>query len=258
MITSVQNPGIKNLIQLQKKGRTRKEQGLFVVEGPKMFSEIPEGQLVKAYVSESFIHDGRHMEMFKKVPYELVSDRVFREAADTVNPQGILAVVKQPAYTVIQLLEEKEELSLLLLEDIQDPGNLGTILRTAEAAGISGIIMSKETVDIFNPKVIRSTMGAIFRVPFVYAEDFQSELERIQKETVVYAAHLDGKSYYDEVKYGPKTAVLIGNEARGLKEETAAKADILVKIPMEGQAESLNAAVAASVFMYERYRQRRK
>ena len=145
----------------------------------------------------------------------------------------------------------------VILEDIQDPGNLGTILRTGEGAGVSAVIMSRGCVDIYNPKTIRSTMGSIYRVPFMYTDDLPGTIDRIKAAGVsVYAAHLKGEKYYDEISYD-KAAFLIGNEGNGLKEETANLADTYIKIPMEGRVESLNAAIATSVLMYEHSRQRR-
>lgn len=148
---------------------------------------------------------------------------------------------------------------LLVLDNLQDPGNLGTIFRTAEAAGVTGIILSKDSVDIYNPKVIRSTMGAIFRMPFVYVEKLTDTIEELKAHQIqVYAAHLDGKNAYDEECYLNGTAYLIGNEGNGLRQEVADCADTWIRIPMLGQAESLNAAVAASILMFEAARQRRK
>ena len=147
---------------------------------------------------------------------------------------------------------------VLALENLQDPGNLGTILRTAEGAGVSGILLSRDCVDIYNPKVIRSTMGSVYRVPFCYSQDWRGDLDRLKRQGVrLYAAHLKGEKYYDEITYCAPSAFLIGNESRGLTDETAAMADEYIRIPMCGQVESLNAAIAASILMYEANRQRR-
>ncbi len=256
MITSTNNPSVKNIIALQKKGKLRREQDVFLVEGSKMVSEIPEGFLKELYVSEEFDAGEQWAELLKGRRYELVSAKVFREMSDTQTPQGILAVVRQRHNELSELLNGKNA-HLLLLEDIQDPGNLGTMLRAGEGAGITGVVMSKGCVDIYNPKVIRSTMGSVYRVPFVYTDDFHGAIREIKKSCKVYAAHLKGEYYYDKGDYTGATAMIIGNEARGIREETAALADTLIKIPMEGQVESLNAAVAASILMYEVYRQRR-
>ena len=146
----------------------------------------------------------------------------------------------------------------MVLENLQDPGNLGTIVRTGEAAGVTGILMSRETVDIYNPKVIRSTMGSVFRVPFLYADDLFGALRDLQKKGVrFYAAHLEGASVYDEEDYQAPCGFLIGNEGSGLSCEITALADARIRIPMEGEVESLNAAVAASVLLFETARQRR-
>ncbi len=191
---------------------------------------------------------------------EQVSEEVFRKAADTQTPQGILFVMGQSVCSLEALLQQAVERErgggrpplFLLLEDIQDPGNLGTMVRTGEGAGVDGIILGKGCVDIYNPKVIRSTMGSLYRVPFLYAEELGRVISLLKQKGIrVYAAHLKGERYFDEISYEGGTAFLVGNEARGLKEETARAADIYVKIPMEGALESLNAAVAAALLLYQ-------
>lgn len=258
MITSVSNKQVKNLIQLNKKSKERKNQDVFVVEGTKMFTELPKDRLVQVYVSESFFNKKENKKLIQNIKYEILDDRVFEAAADTKTPQGILCVVKQFHYSIEDILKIKNP-NLLILEDLQDPGNLGTIMRTGEGAGISGIIMSKNTVDLYNPKTIRSTMGSIYRVPFVYVEDLKETIRAVKEAGItIYAAHLRGENYYDEFDYTKATAFMIGNEGNGLSEEIANSADNYLKIPMEGKVESLNAAVASSILMYESYRQRRK
>jgi TrmH family RNA methyltransferase len=148
----------------------------------------------------------------------------------------------------------------MVLEDLQDPGNLGTIMRTGEGAGIDGVILSKGCVDIYNPKTIRSTMGSLYRVPFLYVEDLAQTIADLKAKGITfYAAHLKGERFYDEFDFTKEggCAFLIGNEGNGLKDETADLADTYLKIPMEGKLESLNAAVASSILMYEVYRQKR-
>ncbi len=187
----------------------------------------------------------------------LVSDDVMKKMSDTDTPQGILAVSRIPAFSLDEILEKKPS-ALIFLEDIQDPGNLGTILRTAEGAGISGVIMSKNTVDLFSPKAVRSTMGSIFRVPTYVSDDLHETIRFVQSEGVkVYAAYLGGEKSYDEIDYTGNVAYMIGNEGNGLKKETAELADELVLIPMGGSLESLNAAMASGILAYEINRQRR-
>lgn len=259
VITSTANEKVKRLVNLSQKSKLRHSEGVFIAEGMKMFLEAPQQQISEAYVSEGFLEKNAP-EKLNNIRYEIVSDEVFKKISDTQTPQGILCVMKMPRYTLDGMLcAGKDAPLILLLEDIQDPGNLGTIMRTGEGAGIDGVIMTKKTVDIFNPKVIRSTMGSIYRVPFITTDDILSTIRGLKSCGVkVYAAHLDGSADYDTCDYTEPAAFLIGNEANGLRSETAAAADCCVRIPLQGQAESLNAAVAAAVLAYEASRQRRK
>lgn len=262
MITSLQNRNVKEAAALSAKKKERDRQGLFVVEGKKMFGEAPAEWISRVYIAESA--EAEILEQYRAklsgLSYETVSDEVFAKMSDTVTPQGILCLVRQQHYNIEEMLENanKKRVLFILLEDIQDPGNLGTIFRTAEAAGADGVIMSERTTDIYNPKTIRSTMGAVYRVPFFYAENFPSIINKLQERNIsVYAAHLKAENAYDVCDYKKGTAFLIGNEANGLSRETASCADQWISIPMEGRAESLNAAVASSILLYEAYRQRR-
>ena len=188
----------------------------------------------------------------------MLADNVFSHVSDTITPQGVLCVVEQMNYSLEQVLSNGKIPHLMVLDNLQDPGNLGTIVRTSEGAGVTGIVMSKETVDIYNPKVIRSTMGSIYRMPFYYAEDLLKAIEEMKKRNIsTYAAHLEGNHAYDEEDYKKACAFFIGNEGNGLRDEVAKAADIYIRIPMCGQVESLNAAIAASVLMFEAARQRR-
>lgn len=259
MITSSSNAQVKQMMQLNKKARERKKQDVFLVEGLRMFREAPADRLVKTYVSESFLEDPAHESVLKDISYEVVKDSVFTQMSDTPSPQGVLTVVRQYHYKMEELTAKKKNPVFLVLEDLQDPGNMGTIFRTAEGAGVDGIFMSANCVDIYNPKTIRSTMGSIYRVPFVIVPDLREVFGWFQEQGITsYAAHLRGENWYDEEDYTNGTAFLIGNEGNGLTEVTASRADRLIKIPMQGQLESLNAGVAAAILMYEASRQRRK
>lgn len=222
-----------------------------------MLREVPQGRLVKAYVSTKALEKPETVQLLKEVDYEEVDDTVFRQISDTQTPQGVLAIVHQEYYQLESLLQKPNPF-LLIGENLQDPGNLGTMVRTGEGAGVDGIILSQESVDIYNPKTIRATMGSVYRVPVIYAEDLQDILRKLAGHGIVaYAAHLDGIHNYDEEDYRTGTALLIGNEGNGLSGHLANVCDHLIRIPMEGHVESLNAAVAASILMYEVYRQRR-
>ena len=257
MITSTSNIQVRELLRLQKKSREREKAGVFIVEGPRMAAEIPQERIVKLYISESFRAKcaKEKDDRFSRSAEEM-SDTVFAHVSDTKTPQGILAVVRRMEYTTEDILGENPH--VLVLENIQDPGNLGTIFRTAEAAGATGIVLSKDCVDLYNPKVIRSTMGAVLRLPFIYTDDLKGTIDELKREGItVYAAHLRGQNCYDEEDYRTACSFLIGNEGNGLTEEIAACADRKILIPMEGSAESLNAAVASAVLMFEAGRQRR-
>ncbi len=255
MITSTSNSQIKNVINLIKKSKDRKVQGLFVVEGKRMFEETPKDRIAGLYVSESFERENK--KSLKDYGFETVSDEVFSHMSDTKTPQGVMALVKMKEYSVGDMLTGERPL-IMVLENIQDPGNLGTIIRTAEGAGVDGIIMTQGTVDIYNPKVIRSTMGAMYRMKFAYVDNLKEAVKLLKERGITtYAAHLDGAVDYVSCDYKAGTAFFIGNEGNGLTDEATALADRKIIIPMKGELESLNAAVSSAILMYEASRQRR-
>lgn len=256
MITSSANNQVKRVMQLNRKAKERKKQQIFVAEGWKMFQEAPRNWLERVFVGENSWKE--HKELLTGVDYEVVEEKIFAQMSDTMTPQGVLCLVRMPSYTEKDVVRGERPLCLVL-EDLQDPGNVGTILRTAEGAGVTGLILTKNTVDLFNPKTIRSTMGSIYRMPFVYLDEMEGILSVFREKGIrTYAAHLKGNASYEEEDYTGGTAFLIGNEGNGLSAELAGRADRLIRIPMEGEVESLNAAVASSILMYEAGRQRRR
>lgn len=266
IITANSNPKIKNINKLNKNASFRKEEQVFIVEGIRMFRELPVDRVKQVFVSET-AYQRYGTELPEKGITEqdgrlvVVSDSVFQSMSQTKTPQGLLAVVERYHYTMedlISVMDKRENgNTFLVLESIQDPGNLGTIVRTAEAADVTGIIIGGDSCDIYNPKVVRSTMGTIFRVPFVYVDDPAKAVDRLKEHgIVVYGAHLDGCDLYAG-KLKRNNAFLIGNEGNGLTDELSSKADRLLRIPMAGQVESLNAAISATLLAYEAYRQRR-
>ena len=262
MITSTSSSQVKHVISLLSKAKERKKNNEYVVEGSRMVSEVPADLLVKIYMSERFQNNNSEYvkELVKKQgisddSIEIVADNVFDRMSQTQTPQGIMAVVRIKDNSLSDMLSGNP--LLILVENLQDPGNLGTIIRMGEGAGVTGVIMSPNTVDIYNPKTIRSTMGSIFRVPFIYVQDFGEAVSECQKSGVkVYAAHLDGKNTYLGEDYSTPTAFLIGNEGNGLTDDITKQADTLIRIPMEGEVESLNAAMACTILTYEAVRQR--
>ena len=273
MITSTANAQVKHLMQLQKKSKLRREENVFIAEGIRIFQETPKERIVRAYISET-LYKKKEL-MLQGIPYEVLSDSVFQKVSDTKSPQGVLLVVRRKEPSVEDMIaggvntprmerdcaagaEKGISPLFILLENLQDPGNLGTIIRASEAAGVNGILMSMDCVDIYNPKVIRSTMGGIYRVPFAYVGSLTETICELKRRGIaVYAAHLDGSICYDAADYCRPSAFLIGNEGNGLTKEAADAASGKIHIPMCGQVESLNAAVAASVLMFEAARQRR-
>ena len=247
MITSASNAKVHRIRDLLEKSKVRRSMNAFVVEGIRMFREIPKDELIETYVSMSF-HNSH-----PSIEGELVSDEVFAKLSDTRTPQGVLAVVRRRFWSLDNIISSMRTGGILiLLESLQDPGNLGTVLRTGEGAGISGIIMDTQTADIYSPKVTRSTMGSIFRVPFLYVDNLKETALFLRKAgTVLYAADMRAKRSYSEIDYPSKCAFIIGNEGRGLSDEMRSSADELVKIPMCGRVESLNAAVSAALLMYD-------
>lgn len=272
MINSLANNRVKRVRALCAKPKARREEGVFIAEGMKMFLEAPRSWLEEVYVSDSFYNKYRSNkdkndknDSLQGIDYELVSDEVFSKMSDTQTPQGILSVIKQPRYDLEKTLgaSRGENPLFVILEDIQDPGNLGTILRVCEGAGVDGVIMSKNTVDIFNPKVVRSTMGSIYRVPFFTVDNLGGAIELLKNAGIsVYAAAADGDGgdscEYDLADYTKPAAFLIGNEGNGLKPATMELASQSISIPMEGLVESLNAAIATAVLVYEAARVRRR
>jgi len=260
IITSKDNEIVKNIKRLKDK-KYRDQEGKFLVEGIKMVEEaITENVTIdKIVVCEDCVNDKSINQnlMYEIAKYDCiyVSEKVFLTLTDVSNPQGILAVINKK--------ESEKDISyeediIVLLDGIQDPGNLGTILRTVDSIGLKQIVISQETADPFNPKVVRSTMGAIYRVNIIKSEDVLETLKDIKKHKfeVVATSPWADKTIYD-VDY-TKKVIAIGNEANGISEEVLKQSNIKVKIPMLGNTESLNASVAAGIVLYEYVRNKIK
>ena len=261
LITSRDNEQIKQIRKLKDK-KYRDEMGLFVVEGIKTVNEaIAEGANIQIIVicDDSNEQDELKQKMLYSVAkFDLiyVNESVFQSISHVMHPQGILAVVKKKEkQTEINYSENQ----VVVLDDIQDPGNLGTIIRTVDSCGISQIIISKDTTDAYSPKVVRSTMSGIFRVNIIEVDNVADTIDDLKNHGYkAVATVLDtNKTIYD-VDFSEKTAIIIGNEANGISKPVMAKADVKAKIPMKGKTESLNASVAAGIVLYEAVRQTRK
>lgn len=256
IIKSNQNKIVKQLSALKQK-KERDKTSLFILEGERLVKEVPTSWKISYYaISESYSKMISTTELQSKGEVFILSDDIFNKISDTVNPQGILAVCRQKQFDLSETTK-KEKPFIVMLENVTDPGNAGTIIRTADAAGADCVIMSKGCVDLYNPKVIRSTMGSIFHLPIITNADFSFLLDEFKKDGITsFAAHLKGKKTLYEADFKASCAILIGNEANGLTEEISSKADLLLKIPMLGKAESMNASVAGAIMIYEALRQR--
>lgn len=258
IITSKDNEIIKNIRKLKEK-KYRDANNEYLIEGIKLIKEAVEekAKIKLIVVCEESIEDG---DIDQKLLYEIakydciyVNKKVFSILTDVQNPQGILAVIEKKNNE--EDINYKEDI-IVVLDGIQDPGNLGTILRTIDSVGLSQVIVSKETADSYNPKVVRSTMGAIFRVNVIESEDLLQTLKNLKKHKYkIMSTSLETNNSIYDVEYNKKV-IVIGNEANGVSKNVLEYADEKIKIPMLGKTESLNASVATSIILYEYVRRK--
>lgn len=258
VISSKDNETIKQIRKLKDK-KYRDQNNEFIIEGIKLLKEaIQEKAKIKIIVVCDDCEKNGTLD--KKLLYEIakynciyVTEKVFNLITDVSNPQGVLAVVEKN--NNIKDINFDDDL-ILILDNLQDPGNLGTIIRTLDSINLKQIIISKGSGDVYNPKVVRSSMGAIFRVKVLESDNLEKTIKEIKKHKfTVMATDLNtNSSIYDE-KYS-KCAIIIGNEANGVSEEILNLADKKIKIPMLGKTESLNASVATGIILYEYVRQK--
>lgn len=254
-LTSKDNSNIKNTIKLKKSAKYRHQSGLFVAEGVRVCYDamLSNAEIEILFVTEDAIE--KNKDKFNKLSKYAnktfcVNSNIFSLISDTQTPQGFLCVIKALDKT-IEFDKIKNGGKYLALDNLQDPNNLGTILRSAEAFGISGIIMSNDCCDIYSPKVVRGSMGAVFRLPFIICNTIAEFLNE-NPEIESFAAVVDSNAQkITEVKFADKCITVIGNEGNGLKEETINACKNKITIPMNGKAESLNASVASSIIIWE-------
>ncbi len=251
---------LKDIKFLMRNKKARDTQGLFVAEGEKLVREAPSDDVVQVIVSRSFAEEHPDVDSWWGAggpETGVLDDGRFASLSDTRSPQGILAVVRQGHFRIGEAVGGISPL-VMILENLQDPGNAGTILRTAEAAGVSAVFLTEGSVDLYSPKTTRATMGSVYRVPHFYFEDCGELIRYLAERGITaYAAHLMGGRTYTDPDYRHGTAFVIGNESRGITDSTAEACGELIRIPMMGRIESLNAAMAAGILMYEAQRQRR-
>lgn len=254
-ISSKDNRIVKLWEQLDSR-KYRDRLGLYRIEGRNLLEEAVKE---KAPIEAILIRRG-----YGSIPPDLekkafcLEERLFDKLADTESSQGVMAIVKKPEFSLDDFVKETAKENFVILDRLQDPGNIGTILRTADAAGYRLVIAMKGTADVFSPKVVRAAAGSLFRVPVVFINDNQELLSFIKAaggKLTATCFHTD--RYYYEEDLSENIALIIGNEGNGVSEELIEMAALKIKIPMRGTVESLNASVAAAILMYEKVRGKR-
>lgn len=251
---SRENAVVRETLKLKMK-KYRDKEKKFIIEGVRFVEEgIKSGNIDYILYSKK-LHDVSGGDQILESTFKRfeVSDDVMKEICDTENPQGVAAV----ALKCEPKLDGIDKSFIVIVDGVQDPGNMGTIIRTADAAGAGGIAVIKGSVDIYNSKTLRATMGSVFHIPFFFYDDFKSAAEEIKSwGCSIYASALEGKKNIYDCNFKGNTAVVIGNEGNGIPSEDLKYADCIMKIPMPGNAESLNAASASAVIIFEVVRQR--
>lgn len=254
MITSTSNSKVKRVRRLQADRKQREREGAFVIEGTRWLDEVVQWTHTPEFVfyTESWREKSEHNQILLQVtgPTQLVSEEVMAAMSDTETPAGVLAILPLKPLPL-----PHSPTLLLILDRVRDPGNLGTILRTAAAAGADGVLLTPGTVDAYNPKVIRAGMGAHLRLPL--QQTGWPEIERLTSDMAVWVAAADGSVPYTDVNWRRPSALIIGSEAHGAGREAERVAGDSVYIPMHAATESLNAAIATAVILFEAARQRR-
>lgn len=244
VISSKDNEIVKHIKKLAEK-KYRDELNEYIIEGTRLVEEAinEKADIKHIIVSESFDKTQSNIEKYNVITF---TDSLFKSTSEVLNPQGILAIVGKK---VDKTIDYNQDL-FLILDEIQDPGNIGTIVRTADSVGLTQIIASNNTADIFNPKVVRSTMGAIFRVNVIYC-DLEKEINNLKLHGIkILATDLKGAQSIYDTDFN-KSAIVIGNEGNGVSEKILNLADKRIKIPMKGKTESLNASVATGIILYK-------
>lgn len=255
-ISSKDNEKVK-LTKSLLKSKNRLKESKFLIEGFRILTQAIDcnADLQYVFINENFEAKEEHVEFLKVLESKNIkvyktTNKIFNEFIDTESTQGIVGVVGIQKNNIQDIVDENCRF-VLILDRIQDPGNMGTIIRTADAAGVDAIINLKGCVDIYNSKVTRSTMGSIFDMKIINMTQEEALKELKDRKFDIVSSYLNTNNFYDGVEYNYKTALVIGNEANGVNDELIEKSDILVKIPIYGKAESLNAAISSAILMYE-------
>ena len=273
VIESAENPLFKMFQRLKSPHQSKKER-LIIVEGTRhvvdlltnkiepdyfVFSKDSRGEQARERINEE---TGRGLSDVSEDKICWLTSHLFERLSEMKTHQGVIAIVRPPSVSLEELLESLDQalVRLLLLEDVQDPGNVGTLIRTADALGFQGVLLTESTATIYNSKTVAASMGSIFHVPIVELRDdfglFADEMKR--QGFILVASDIDGDNLASGRPQAPKLVLMMGNEGKGLSKEALSLADISVRIPMSGKAESLNVASAGAILMWEIVRGERK
>lgn len=248
---------LKELLKL-KTQKGRKIQQRFLIEGVRLCEEMANSnwEAESVLFTSSFQNSANGKKLLQKferknVKTIPVKDEIIKKLSDTVTPQGIIAVIKIKEFRLNELWSESSNI-ILALDAIRDPGNVGTLIRTADAFGIDGVILSSDTVELYNPKVVRSTMGSIFHLPIFDDVDLEKTIPQLKRQNFkIYGTNIREGKNLETFDYSEKICLLIGNEAEGLNKNLLDLSDEIIRIPIFGRAESLNASVAGGILLYE-------
>ena len=261
-ISSLQNPLIRKLLLLKEKKKGRNKSGLFVLEGLREFLMAIKGSyhIQTVFFNSDILSEHRLFELIKGMPAnpELieVSREVYQRIAYREKTEGILAIARTKTHALDQLQIKRTHPLILVAEAPEKPGNIGALLRTADAADLDAVIITNPRGDLYNPNVIRSSVGCVFTVPVVMATN-KEVIDFLKKKGIrIIAASLDASVQYTEQDYSPASAIVVGTESAGLTEEWIKHTDVRVVIPMEGEIDSMNVSVSAAILIFEAKRQR--
>lgn len=259
-ITSKDNQSVKDAAKLMNSAKERREKKRFIVEGTRLCAEAMENKcrlLELFYTEDAYSKYNESVEKLEKAADKsyLISEEIAAKISDTVNPQGVF-VVGEMANNTVDIDETRSDGQYVLLENLQDPGNIGAIFRTAEALGLTGAFLAADCCDPYNPKAMRASMGAVFRLPYIIVDDVVTAMKACKARNMrpIAAVPDDDASKITAIRFFKGVIMCIGNEGNGLSAELKAVCGERVTIPMNGRAESLNAATAAAILMWEMVR----
>lgn len=252
-ISSAANSKVKLLRAYYSSAKKRNEDKVFVVEGRKSLNEASADLVDKIYLTKEYLSEHENeLDKFKEADVYCLSYDLFDRIVRTNTPQGVAAVIQKKEYSREYFFDKNKVKRLIMCEAVQDPGNLGTIIRTALAAGFDALIVDRQCADVYNPKCVSASMSGIYRLPILCVDDIISCIGELKNRGFAcLCATLDADCRYDRCDYPKNLALLVGNEGNGLSNGAVSASDLTISIPMTDSMESLNVAVAAAILMYE-------